>query len=138
MKLAQNILVGFIKCMVKIVTSLSYGGSGRFRNGVGGLGGAVPSRCNCLGLGIVLMPLYTYPMRFCESREQNTHCKHCMLITIRVMRVLQLNFSKNKPFNKCQTGGARSMLRLQIHLCDFYSCKKNTETTDYKIQMYIE
>ena len=60
-----------------------------------------------LDMEIVLVPLHTYPHILCyisESREFNTHCKHCMLIIIKFMHVMLSKFLKIN-LKKFQSGG---------------------------------
>ena len=57
-------------------------------------GGAVQARYYFLGLEILHLP---YAFVLIENREYNTHCKHCMLITIKYMHVLRSTFSKLNP-----------------------------------------
>ena len=53
--------------------------------------GAVQARFYFLGLEILHLP---YAFVLIENREYNTHCKHCMLIPIKFMRVLRSKFKK--------------------------------------------
>ena len=77
---------------IVLIVNMYSGRSRNFRTG-----GAVQSQYKFWGLEIVLMP-FTPTLCFCsESGEYNTYCKHCMLITIKFMRVLQSKFSKINP-----------------------------------------
>ena len=87
--------------MVNLLTS---GGSRNFKTGGRGLGAV-----EFLGSGFVLMPFQTYPMFYSESREQSTYCKHCMMATIKYMRIMQSKFTNTTP-QKIQTGGRAPVL----------------------------
>ena len=67
---------------------------------------------------------------FCsESREQSTYCKHCVITTIKYMRVIQSIFTNTPPPPKkfkqgtrARRAGARSAFAENYNF--FYMCIK--------------